>query len=167
MHDHRQLLGFINESITFAGQIGKMVLREKDSLRLFQRLSELYLLAFLRMREGADAQPAVSGHDLDLKIDDRLARIEVYCPMEYYGFQFVKMYCNLVFRYSPCPRGFYVSVKFVTSETTGYHAHQVTNKDKVLRRWLTCLQQKVDAWLSNVTEGSMREFAGPNQRLPA
>ena len=88
------------------------------------------------------------------------ARIEIYCPVDYYGFQFVKMYSEPAFLYSNCSRGFDVFVELVTSNKCGFHALEITNTDRCLTSWLENLEREVNDWLANAKKGSVREFEG-------
>ena len=85
--NHRHLLGFINENAAYAGEIGKRLILEKDLFSFLQRLSELYLLTYLRAQSGVNATAAVSrpgkSNDVDLQVGTMQARIEVYCPVDF------------------------------------------------------------------------------------
>ncbi len=157
------LLNFVNDYIGLSGTLGENLLCQNDPLNFRRLLSELYLLAFLLRRElNATAATSKSGkiHDINLEVGTRQARIEIGSPTDHFGFQFVKIYSALVFRYSACPGGFYVLLQFVASEESGYHAHEVPNHTKILTSWQSRLEPEVDRWLANAEEGSIREFDG-------
>lgn len=165
----RQLLQLINDYIDSAGDIGKNLLHEKDLLCFRRILSELYMLAYFKRIDGLDVKGTVSKsnriHDIDLELNSNRARIEIFCPLDFFGFQFIKTYTELEFRYCRCTRGFSVSVELLVAEDSGFHAYQIPNDDKTLRKWLKNLHQDVNEWLPNAEEGSEREFAGINDEF--
>ena len=167
VHEHGQLLDFINENLESSGEIGMQLLSQADPLRLVQLLSELFLLKFLGSWDGVNANAAVSGsgkhHDIDLEFEEIQARIEVFSPVEHYGLHFVKLYSTPVFRWSVCPRGFYVSVELVEPTQLGCHAHQITNSDRDLRPWLKHLEREVENWLATAMEEDVWIFDGVDQ----
>ena len=161
----QQLVGLIDTHLGLVGDIiGKNLLHQNDPLNFRRLLSELYLLSFFLRIGGLNAKSAVSKsgkiHDIDLGIGTLQARIEISCPMDYYGFQFVERYSLPVFRYSECPRGFHVFVEFVPLEESRYYAYKVANDDKNLRKWLKTLESEVQCWLVTAGEGSIGEFEG-------
>ncbi len=162
----RQLLQLINDHIDSAGDISKNLLREKDPLCFRRMFSVLYMLAYIKRIDGLDVKGTVSKsnriHDIDLELNSNRAKIEIFCPIDFFGFQFVKTYSEPEFRYSRCKRGFSVSVKLLVAEPSGFHAHKIPNDDKTLRTWLKNLHHDVNEWLPNAEEGSEREFAEIN-----
>ncbi len=164
--DPQQLLQLINDHIDSSGDISKNLLREKDPLCFRRMFSELYMLAYLKRINGLDVKGTVSKsnriHDIDLELNSSQVKIEIFCPIDFFGFQFVKTYSEPEFRYSRCKRGFSVSVKLLIAEPSGFHAHQIPNDDETLRKWLKNLHQDVNEWLLNAKEGSVQKFAGIN-----
>ena len=165
----RQLLQLINDHIDSAGDIGKNLLHEKDLLCFRRMFSELYILAYFRRIDGLDVKGTVSKsnriHDIDLELNSNRARIEIFCPIDFFGFQFIKTYTELEFRYCRCTRGFSVSVELLVAEDSGFHAYQIPNDDKTLRKWQKKLHHDVNEWIPNAEEGSEREFAGINDEF--
>ena len=162
----KQILQLINDHIDSAGDIGKNLLDEKDPLCFRRMFSELYILAYFKRIDELDVKGTVSKssriHDIDLELNSNRARIEIFCPIDFFGFQFVKAYSEPEFRYSRCEKGFSVSVELLVAELSGFHAYQIPNDDKTLRKWLKNLHQDVNKWLPNAEEGSEQEFAGIN-----
>lgn len=161
-----KLLIFIEKRLPHSGSIGTDLLRQTDPLQFRQRLRELFLLAYFTNRENLESSAAWSSygrvHDIDLKSGSRLARLEVYCPMDYFGFQWVKEYSEMLFRYSACPSGFQVEVMFIPleEEMSFFHAEKMIWPENILRKWLKSLKCKIDDWLGNSTKGSKCVFDG-------
>lgn len=162
----RKLLEFIEEQLDSSGEIGMSILNEADPVRLSQRLAELYLLVSLQSRQQVNATPPQSRSgsqpDIILETGPIKAEIEVYSPIENYGFQFIKMYYNSIFSYSERPRGTCVDVELIVSDQTGFHAYDIPNHDKQLREWLRGLECKVKKWLAYAEIGDIQEFDGVN-----
>ena len=158
------LLKFMEKHLHHSGSIGTDLLSQNDPVQFSQRLSELFLLAFFRNQEHLEASAARSSssrvHDIDLESYSRQARVEVYCPMDFFGFQFVKRHSEQLFRYSACQNGFHVDVRFIAAKKDLFHAQTITREDKILRSWLKRLRCEVDDWLTNATAGSKKVFAG-------
>lgn len=159
-----KLLKFIEKHLPHSGSIGTDLLNQTDPIQFSQYLRELYLLAFFRNQEHCTASATKSSQgrrpDIDLKSDSCQARIEVYCPMDYFGFQFLTRHVEQLFRYSACQNGFNVDVKFIAAKKNLFHAQTITREDKILRSWLKRLRCEVDDWLTNATVGSEKVFAG-------
>ena len=163
-HRHRMLLEFIERQLDSSGQIGMAILNEADPVRLSQRLAELFLFVSLRSREQVNAKPSQSRKgkqpDIVLETGQIKAKIEIYSPIDNYGFQFVKRYYSPIFLYSDCQRGYSVDVELIVRDQTGYHAYAVPNHDKQLRKWLTDLECNVKNWLAIAEAGEIQEFDG-------
>lgn len=164
-YGHRDLLNFINRHLPSAGGIGENILNATDSFIFSQHLAELYLLASLQSREGVSATAAVTkrngkNYDIDLDVEGIQARIEIYSPVDHYGYQFIKRYTDPVFRYAAYSRGYVVEVELIVSTGSGYYAYQITNENKLLVRWREQLISAVKPWLSTATEGDVQEFDG-------
>ncbi|MCY4674990.1 MAG: hypothetical protein OXD43_14735 [Bacteroidetes bacterium] len=161
---HRKLLGFIEQYLDSAGEIGTSILNEADPVRFLQRLAELYLLVYLQSREPVNATPAApqnSRHpDIILDTGSIKAKVEIYSLIENYGYQFIKQYYNSVFLWSECPRGYDIDLKLVANDQTGFHAYDIPNRDKDLRRWQTDLEGNVKKWLTTAKVGDIQEFEG-------
>ena len=159
-----KLLKFIEKHLPHSGSIGTDLLNQTDPILFSQHLRELYLLAFFRNQEHCTASATKSSNgrrpDIDLKSDSCQARIEVYCPMDYFGFQFVTRHSEQLFRYSACQNGFHVDVRFIAAKKDLFHAQTITREDRILRSWLKRLRCEVDHWLTNATVGSEKVFAG-------
>ena len=161
---HRELLEFIERQLDSSGQIGTAILNEADPVRFKQRLAELFLLVSLQSREQVNATPSQSRKskqpDIILETGQIKAKVEVYSPIENYGFQFVKRYYAPIFLYSDCPRGYSVDVELIVSDQTGFHAYAVPNHDKQLREWLADFESNVKKWLAVAEVGAVHEFDG-------
>lgn len=165
VRQHRDLLNFINRHLSSAGEIGKTILNAMDSFRFSQHLAELYLLASLQSREGVTAAAAVikrkkKNYDIDLDVGGIRAKIEIFSPVDHYGYQFIKRYTDPVFRYATYSRRYVVEVELITPTRSGYYAYQITDEDKLLVRWREKLFCEVKQWLSTATEGDIQEFDG-------
>lgn len=161
---HRKLLEFIEQQLDSSGEIGMSILNEADPVRLLQRLAELYLLVSLQSRQQVNAIPSQSKNgkqpDIILEVGRIKAKIEVYSPIENYGFQFIKTYHNSIFLYPECPRGYCVDVELIVSDQTGFHACDIPNCDQKLRKWLRDLECSVKKWLVIAKVGDIQRFGG-------
>lgn len=53
-----------------------------------------------------------------------------------------------------------MDVKLIVSDQTGFHAYDIPNHDKKLRKWLTALECNVKKWLVTAKVGDIQEFDG-------
>ncbi len=158
-------LKFLNRTLRSAGKIGMQLLREKDPVRFSQRLAELYLLdcSWVMGQPRIKARASSARHDIDIRVGALRARVEVYSPIDHYGYRFVEWYVPPLFRYSPCDRGFDVRVELEVHNNNGFYPHDIDNSDRVLRPWLGQLKQDVHAWMKTAGEGSTRLFEGVDE----
>jgi len=163
----KKLLDFIEKHLDSTGEIGVSILNEADPLKFSQRLSEFYLLVSLQSCEGINAIPfpiprSNTGPNPDINIETETARVkvEVYSPIDVYGFKLVGLYPKYIFRYSECPRGFFVTLELIASDQTGYHAHAIPREHKELENWIQTLKTDVDHWIGDFEAGDSKEFDG-------
>ena len=159
-----KLLFFIEQYLDSTGEVGMTVLNEADPFVFSQRLAEFYLLVSLQSREGVNASPSSSNSgpnpDINIETETAKAKIEIYSPIDVYGFQYVQLYSIHIFRYSKCKRGFNIALKLIVDDQTGYHAYDVPREHKKLRLWLNSLKIDVDNWIADSKAGDIREFDG-------
>ena len=159
-----KLLFFIEQYLDSTGEVGMTVLNEADPFAFSQRLAEFYLLVSLQSREGVNASPSSSksgpNPDINIETETAKAKIEIYSPVDVFGFQYIQLYSKHVFRYSQYTRGFNIALKLIVDDQTGYHAYDVPREHKKLRLWLNGLRIDVDNWIADSKAGDSREFDG-------
>ena len=163
-----RLLILLNKYLPSSGIIGKRVVQQTDPTQFEQALRELFLLIHLQNVPEAQACPilAQSKHyDIDLTIGELRACIEVYNPIDFFGFQLVKRLVSPIFKYLDIDKGFEIDLQLKTSkDMDGFYAYEVGD-EKSVRRWLTCLQSEVAKWITDTHAGHQRQFAGPTERV--
>ena len=161
-----QLLILLNKHLPSSGTIGKRVVQQTDPIQFEQALRELFLLIHLQNVPEAQAKavPARSRskrYDIDLTASGLSAYIELYSPVDFFGFQFMKRFISPIFKYLDIDRGFEIDLQLKTSrDMDGFYAYEV-GYEKTVRHWLTCLQSEAAKWITNAQAGHKRQFAGP------
>ena len=170
-YDHlEQLLILLNKHLPSSGTIGKRVVQQTDPIQFEQALREFFLLVHLQNVPEAQAKavPARSRskrYDIDLTASGLSAYIELYSPVDFFGFQLVKRLISSIFKYLDIDRGFEIELQLKTLKAMdGFYAYEV-GYEKSVRRWLTCLQSEAAKWLQNAEVGHQRQFAGPTERI--
>ena len=163
-----QLLILLNKHIPSSGTIGKRIVQQTDPLQFEQALREFFLLVHLQNvpEVQADAVWARSTHyDIDLTIGELRACIEVYNPIDLFGFQLLERLIPSIFKYLEVNMGFEIDLRLETSkDMDGFYAYEVGD-EKTVRPWLADLQSKAAKWVTNAQAGHQRRFAGPNERV--
>ena len=165
-----QLLILLNKHLPSSGTIGKRVVQQTDPIQFEQALRELFLLKHLQNVPEAQACPVLARaqskhYDIDLTTSGLSACIELYNPIDFFGFQLVKRLVSPVFKYLDIDKGFEIDLQLKTSkDMDGFYAYEVGD-EKSVRRWLTCLQSEVAKWITDGHAGHQRQFAGPTERV--
>ena len=165
-----QLLILLNKHLPSSGIIGKRVVQQTDPIQFDQALREFFLLVHLQNVPEAQAKavPARSRsrrYDIDLTASGLDACMELYSPIDFFGFQLVKRLISSIFKYLDTDRGFEIELQLKTSKAMdGFYAYEV-GYEKSVRRWLTCLQSEAAKWLQNAEVGHQRQFAGPTEGI--
>ena len=167
----KELLKFLNTHIPSSGNIGKRLVQQTDSFAFSQSLAELYLLAHLQRRDSIRAKasladfPADKNYDIDFTTKESSARLEVYCPIDFYGCQFIERNLSILFKYLNIDVGFYIDLYLEFSATNGFYAYEVENSEKAVRDWLTCVNQQAARWLIDAQAGERRQFRGLSEHI--
>lgn len=166
-----KLLILLNKHLPSSDAIGKRVVQQTDPIQFEQALGELFLLVHLQNVPEAQTWAAVSArpgskyYDIDLTASGLSACIEVYCPIDFFGFQLVKRLISSIFKYLDIDLGFEIDLQLKTAkDMDGFYAYEIGN-EKAVRQWLACLQPEAAKWVKNAYAGHKRQFAGPNDKV--
>ena len=165
-----RLLILLDKHLPSSGTIGKRVVQQTDPIEFEVVLRELFLLVHLQNVPEAQAC-AVSArsqskhYDIDLTASGLSACIEVYCPIDFFGFQLVKRLVSPIFKYLDMDKGFKIDLQLRTSEDMDWFYAYEVGYEKAVRHWLTGLQSKAVKWLRNAHASHHQQFAGPNDRV--
>ena len=166
-----KLLILLNKHLPSSDTIGKRVVEQTNPIQFEQALGELFLLVHLQNVPEAQAGAAVSArpgskhYDIDLTASGLSARLEVYCPIDFFVFQLVKRLVSPIFKYLDIDRGFAIDLQLKTAkDMDGFYAYEI-GKEKAIRQWLACLQSEAAKWAKNAHAGHKRQFAGPNDKV--
>lgn len=167
----KELLDFLNTHIPSSGNIGKRLVQQTDPFAFSQSLAELFLLAHLQSQDTVRAtasladSPADKNYDLDLTTGESSARVEVYCPIDFYGSQFIERNVSTLFKYLNIDVGFDIDLRLESAVTSGLYAYEVDNSEKVIQDWLTSVKRKAAQWLADARAGEQRQFKGPSEHI--
>ena len=162
----KELLNFLNTHIPSSGNIGKRLVQQTGPFAFSQSLAELFLLAHLQGKDSVRARaspgdsPADKNYDIDLTTGESSARVEVYCPIDFYGCQFIERNLSTLFKYLNIDVGFDIDLRLESPVTNGFYAYDVENSEKAIRDWLTCVNQEAARWLTDAQAGERRQFKG-------
>ena len=164
------MLILLNEHLPLSGTIGKRVVQQTDPIQFEQALRELFCLVHLQNIPEAQAC-AVSArsqskhYDIDLTAGGLSACIEVYCPIDFFGFQLVKRFVSSIFKYLDIDMGFKIDLQLRTSEDMDWFYAYEVGHEKTVRHWLTCLEPEAAKWVTNAHAGHQWQFAGPTANV--
>ena len=101
----RELLEFLNNAMPIAGSLGHEVCRETDPMQFNAKLAELCLLCHVGHRmpgrvRSAGENPAEKHPDLMVRANGLDVAIEVYGPMDRFGYRLIETYALRVLKYS-------------------------------------------------------------------
>ncbi|MYD59631.1 MAG: hypothetical protein F4W91_01185, partial [Gemmatimonadetes bacterium] len=163
-----QLLILLNKHLPSSGTIGKRVVQQTHPIQFEQALREFFLLVHLQNVPEVQAD-AVSGrsthYDIDLTIGELRACIEVYNPIDLFGFQLLERLIPSIFKYLEVNMGFKIDLRIETSKDMDWFYAYEVGDEKTVRPWLADLQSKAAKWVTNAQAGHQRRFAGPNERV--
>jgi len=159
-----KLLELINEYGDKSGEIWEKLKTCNDSINLSRILAELYLFIHLYIKINDLVSPLSSTEngktaDLIVKINKLDVIIEVYTPMDFYGYQYFERYLQSTIKYLPIDIGFLINISqkadhlFYTYDFPTY---------KEIDKWLIQFQHNLIGWLKDANIGDSIEIAGPN-----
>lgn len=171
-YDHIQkLLKFMNTHLPSSGAIGKRIVQQTDPFQFKQNLAEFFLLVHLQgcpevqAKVASTGSPSKKNYDINLISSTLNTRIEVYCPIDFYGFQLVESHIYLLFKYLDVDMGFCIDLRLETSVENGSYVYEIVNDEKTVRDWLTCLKSEAAQWLTNAQVGDRQQFKGVTDQM--
>ena len=165
------LLSFVDDNLPASGSIGERVLEQTDLLQFHQALSEFDLLAHLQDAAGtenaqaASAPPGIKHGDIDLTAGSSQVRVEVYCPADFFGYQLVRRYFSMMFKYLEVDVGFEVTLHLENRHLEEPPFFNYDIKENDARTWLAALSTEVGQWITNAQAGEQRLFQDPTESL--
>lgn len=165
-----RLLVFLDSRFPLSGAIGERLVQQTDSFQFGNTLAEFFLLAHLQDCPGAQASPASAPlqserhHDINLSTDQLASRIEVYCPVDFFGAQLVKRLISPIFKYLDIDMGFEVDISLKSSIEDGSYVYVVPDEE-IVRTWLQRLDNEAKRWLRCSRRANYRQFEGLTEEL--
>ncbi len=104
-------------------------------------------------------------YDIDLTASELSACIELYSPIDFFGFQLVKRLISSIFKYLDIDKGFKIDLRLRTSKDMDWFYAYEVGYENTVRPWLAGLQSEAIKWLQNAHASHQRQFAGPTQRV--
>ena len=118
----------------------------------------------MRSRQGL-SRNVNADDDIDLTANGLRACIEVYNPIDLFGFQLLKRFISSIFKYLDVNMGFEIDLRIETSKDMDWFYAYEVGDEKTIRPWLADLQSKAAKWVTNAQAGHQRQFAGPTERV--
>lgn len=150
----RNTLDQINTYGKVSGDIGENILRCNDILNFPRYLAELNLFAHIFDRVG-DAvtplkpEPGKRNPDYTVDLDIELL-IELFTPMDYYGYQALHRFLHRVTKYLNSPFGYFMEVKIETNNPV--FALNIP-EFKEVKKWCDGFGQELIVWLKSAENG--------------
>ena len=167
-----QLLQFLNDHLPSSGNIGKHIAQATEYFKFSQALAEFYLLVHLQgcsaeVQAKASIAKSLSEkhYDIDLTTNGLNAHVEIYCPVDFYGYQLAEQQIRKIFKYLDVNMGFDINLRLVTSETLGSYVYEFGKNEKTIQEWLTSLGREAKQWLKNARAGNCQQFRGPTEKI--
>lgn len=163
-------LAFIERTVLDAGQLGRDLLKQNDLFQFYQHLALLFLFSHLQKQLGSAVTAAkaktISSKTPDISVawNDLDVRIEVFCPVDFFGFQLVEYYLSHLLIYLDLDRGYQVDVKLGPIDKIEHNSYFTYNfgDETQIRCWLSKLATDVRIWLAGCKEHERRVFEGPS-----
>ena len=176
-YDHiRKLLSFIDEWLASSKIIGKKLLETKHPLDLKRVLAELFLFAHLSDRIMTPVNPpglknSNKHPDLEIQFNDLLVRIEVYTPVDFFGFQLLLTYIQQALKYLEIAREYHLAVEIEPlpkqqdyDQEDLFYPYTVPNESEV-HTWLHKFRKMAYRWLSQRNPEQEITVPGPGEKI--
>lgn len=167
-YEHIQdLLEYLDGSVLVAGPLVDEILKQTDPMEFGGKLSELYMYCHIaRHMPGYIALPSGQRSnkrpDMTVNADGLDVAIEVYGPMNLFGFQLVETYAIRILKYLEIDRGYDLRLKIEPdAEYDPFYAYQFET-EKEIRPWLCEFSEAAAGWLLNPSPPRVFKKKGPN-----
>lgn len=163
----QNLLEFLDRSALVAGPLVDEILKLTDPMEFGGRLSELYLLCHIanRMPDRAktpNASRSEKKPDIEVSSDGLNVAVEVYSPMNLFGFQLVNTYAILILKNLDINLGYALKVKIEPQiGHDPFYAYQFET-EKEIRPWLCQFAKATTDWLSAPSPQPVFQMEGPS-----
>lgn len=163
-----KLLNFINTYGSASGEIGKELLTCNDNLNLPRTLSELYLFSHIQNNVHfsiSSIHPTRPNINTDFLVtnSDTNIYIEVYTPMDFYGFQYFFINLMSLLKYLPIDIGYAIQIRGCSSNL--YHAYEFPTEFREIDKWLYQFQDSIIIWLNDSAVGDTFKISSPNKAV--
>ena len=164
--DCKRALEVIDAALAINGSPARQVLQQKDPFQFDQALSELHLFVHLSgllpgTVQSSDAGPATRQHDLSVDWEGVAVCIEVYSPIDFFGFQLLDSYLSRILKYVEVDVGFTCDVHVRLADTSNRFYANNFGTESEMRSWLGSLAGQVGRWITGgVNASNSRSFAG-------
>lgn len=166
-HSHEphieKCLQLINNYGSLSKEIGETLLNSNDILSFTRTLSELFFFVYLFEKIGSDVKAVrrINGQktpDISVKINDFELLIEIYSPMDYFGYQtFSKLISQSLMNLN-IDFGFDITIRLVSKNF--FFAHDFPDF-KEIYDWISQFEENVIDWLSFAEAGKSFATVSP------
>ena len=163
-----QLLQFLDQHISSTGEIGKRLLEQTDFFQFSQALVEFFLFVHLQscpelhVKAAKPNQPSDKCHDMEFHAEHLFVKLEVYCPIDVYGFQHFEKNVRDVFRYLDVDIGFVLDLNVKLETSSGpFYTYDFSNE----HAWLKSIEEEAKSWISSARVHDDHIFKHPEKGL--
>lgn len=163
----RDLHEFLEKSVPVANALVDELLKQTDPMEFAGKLAELYLLWHIEQRipgqvTSASGRRSEKRPDLLVCADSLDIAIEIYGPMNLFGFQLVQSYAIRILKYLEIDRGYSLSVNIEPDiESDLFYAYRFET-EKEIRPWLREFAKTAGIWLLGSSPQPVLQKEGPN-----
>lgn len=145
----------------WSGRIGEEILRCNDPFNLSRLLAELHLFVHLysRLKSGV---AVVDRPDISVAMNNYTCLIEVYSPMDFYGYQVFSRLLMSCIKHLPINKGFDVHILSRASSSTYVYDFP---EFREVHRWMTRFQKHFLSWIRNAKVGQVYRTKCPASSL--
>lgn len=162
-----QTLSLMEEYGPLSGEIGRRLVLCRNWMEFSARQAELFLFVHLRMKVGESAVPltpaaARKAPDFSIKVNDRALLIEVFTPVDFFGFQLYDRSLTGIIEKVPVTKGYKITAS--ESAENPFYPLEFPN-EVVVNRWLEDFDNRMEQWLASANEGDSLKVSGPGSAM--
>lgn len=160
------LLDFLEDLLDEAPEIAKEFLNQTDGMQLGGRLAEAFLYKhFSRHLPGCvhvpSAQKGESRPDLVVECKGVSLSIEIYRPIDVFGYQLLEEYLSRILKYLEVDKGFDIEIHISLNDQNDRFFPYSVEKESIVRNWLTDFSEQVLSWISENQPKESINIEGP------
>lgn len=162
-----QLLSMIDKWGSQSGDTGLRLLQSKDPTEFSGILAELFLFVHFKDQSSCEISPInglanIRHADFEGTIGEDQCIIEVYSPIDFYGYQLYLRYSMLAIKYASVDAGFWLEIKESANSTS--LTYDFPNQ-QVLKAWTETFSQSFIDWIQNAENDASITIPGPNNLI--